>query len=165
LFSSEAGAYGKDTKGLIRQHQFTKVELVVLSHPSQSYEELQKLSLQAQQILKDLEIHYRVVNLCTGDLGFAAAQCFDIEVWVPSEGVFREISSCSNFEDYQARRSQIRFRAGKKKSFVHTLNGSGLAVGRTLLALLENYQNEDGSVRVPRRLWPYMQGKKLILKK
>lgn len=164
-FRSEAGAYGKDTKGLIRQHQFTKVELVVLSHPSQSYEELQNLSLQAQQILKDLEIHYRVVNLCTGDLGFAAAQCFDIEVWVPSEGVFREISSCSNFEDYQARRSQIRFRAGKKKSFVHTLNGSGLAVGRTLLALLENYQNEDGSVRVPRRLWPYMQGKKLILKK
>ena len=164
-FRSEAGAYGKDTKGLIRQHQFTKVELVILSHPSQSYEELEKLSLQAQQILKDLELHYRVMNLCTGDLGFAAAQCYDIEVWLPSEGIFREISSCSNFEDYQARRSQIRFRSGKQKAFVHTLNGSGLAVGRTLLALLENYQNEDGSVRIPDRLWSYMQGKKVILKK
>ena len=165
-FRSEAGAYGKDTKGLIRQHQFTKVELVIMAHPEKSYDELEKMRSHAERILKDLEIHYRVMSLCTGDLGFSAAKCYDIEVWIPSENVFREISSCSNCEDYQARRGSICFRLGSgKKKFVHTLNGSGLAVGRTLIAVLENYQNEDGSVRVPKVLQPYMDGRKVILNK
>ena len=168
-FRSEAGSYGKDTKGLLRQHQFTKVELVVFSHPDCSYQILEELTGHAEKILIDLEIPYRVVNLCTGDLGFSSAKCYDIEVWLPFEREYREISSCSNCEDYQARRGKIRFRSDSadgvsKKGFVHTLNGSGLAVGRTLIAVLENYQNEDGSVRVPKVLQPYMDGKQVILK-
>ena len=164
-FRSEAGAYGQDTKGLIRQHQFTKVELVMFVHPSFSYDELENLTSHAESILKNLKLPYRVVNLCTGDLGFGAAKCYDLEVWVPSQNTFREISSCSNYEDYQARRAKIRFKSDKKISFIHTLNGSGLAVGRTLIAILENYQNEDGSVTVPEVIRPYMDGKKVILKK
>ena len=164
-FRSEAGAYGQDTKGLIRQHQFTKVELVMFSHPSSSYDELENLTSHAESILKNLELPYRVMNLCTGDLGFGAAKCYDLEVWLPSQNTFREISSCSNYEDYQARRAKIRFKSNKTTSFIHTLNGSGLAVGRTLIAILENYQNEDGSVTVPQVIQPYMDGKKVILKK
>ena len=161
-FRSEAGAYGKDTKGLIRQHQFTKVELVIFSHPKNSYDELDLLRSHAEQVLKNLEIPYRVVSLCTGDIGFSAAKCYDIEVWLPSEKKYREISSCSNCESYQARRGNIRFRSSSGLQFVHTLNGSGLAVGRTLMAVLENYQNEDGSVRIPSVLQPYMDGKKIL---
>lgn len=165
-FRSEAGASGQDTKGLIRQHQFTKVELVMFAHPSSSYDELENLTVHAEGILQDLELPYRVMNLCTGDLGFGAAKCYDLEVWLPSQKTFREISSCSNYEDYQARRAKIRFKSSDKKNyFVHTLNGSGLAVGRTLIAVLENYQNEDGSVTVPEVIRPYMDGKKVILKK
>ncbi len=165
-FRSEAGAYGQDTKGLIRQHQFTKVELVAFAHPSSSYDQLEKLTSHAEGILKDLNLPYRVINLCTGDLGFGASKCYDLEVWLPSQKVFREISSCSNYEDYQARRAKIRFKSKDQKvSLVHTLNGSGLAVGRTLIAVLENYQNEDGSVTVPEVIRPYMDGKKVILKK
>ena len=162
-FRSEAGSAGKDTKGLLRQHQFTKVELVIFSHPDRSYEELERLTSHAEMILKDLELPYRVVNLCTGDLGFSSAQCYDLEVWMPSQKTYREISSCSNCEDYQARRGNIRFRSSKGLSFVHTLNGSGLAVGRTLIALLENHQNKDGSVNIPPKLQPYMDGQKTIL--
>lgn len=159
-FRSEAGSYGKDTKGLIRQHQFNKVELVKFTTPETSYDELEKLLNDAETILKKIEIPYRVVSLCTGDLGFSAAKTYDIEVWMPSQGVYREISSCSNFENFQARRGNIRFkRKGKKGSeFVHTLNGSGLAVGRTFAAVLENYQQEDGSVVIPEILKPYMGG-------
>lgn len=164
-FRSEAGAYGQDTKGLIRQHQFTKVELVMFAAPSSSYEELENLTSHAEGILKNLELPYRVVNLCTGDLGFGAAKCYDLEVWIPSQNAFREISSCSNYEDYQARRAKIRFKSDNKIAFVHTLNGSGLAIGRTLIAILENYQNQDGSVTVPEVIQPYMDGKKIILKK
>ncbi|MDE0151781.1 MAG: serine--tRNA ligase [Bdellovibrionales bacterium] len=164
-FRSEAGAYGQDTKGLIRQHQFTKVELVMFSHPSSSYDELENLTSHAEGILKNLELPYRVMSLCTGDLGFGASKCYDLEVWLPSQNTFREISSCSNYEDYQARRAKIRFKSDKKVSFVHTLNGSGLAVGRTLIAILENYQNEDGSVTVPKVIQPYMDGKKVIFEK
>lgn len=164
-FRSEAGAYGQDTKGLIRQHQFTKVELVMFSHPSSSYDELENLTSHAEGILKNLELPYRVVSLCTGDLGFGAAKCYDLEVWFPSQNTFREISSCSNYEDYQTRRAKIRFKSDKKISLVHTLNGSGLAVGRTLIAILENYQNEDGSVTVPKVIQPYMDGKKVIFEK
>jgi len=164
-FRSEAGAYGQDTKGLIRQHQFTKVELVVFAHPSSSYSELENLTSHAESILKNLELPYRIMNLCTGDLGFGSAKCYDLEVWLPSQNTFREISSCSNYEDYQARRAKIRFKSDQKTSFVHTLNGSGLAVGRALIAILENYQNEDGSVTVPKVIQPYMDGKKVILKK
>ncbi len=165
-FRSEAGAYGQDTKGLIRQHQFTKVELVMFAHPSSSYDELENLTSHAEGILKNLELPYRVMSLCTGDLGFGAAKCYDLEVWLPSQKAFREISSCSNYEDYQARRAKIRFKSEDQKiSLVHTLNGSGLAVGRTLIAVLENYQNEDGSVTVPDVIQPYMDGKKIILKK
>ena len=163
-FRAEAGSYGKDTQGLIRQHQFTKVELVVFSHPNSSYEEHEKLTLHAESILKELNLPYRVMNLSSEDMGFAAAKCYDLEVWLPSQETYREISSCSNFEDYQARRAQIRFK-GKKNTFVHTLNGSALAVGRTVIALLENYQNEDGSVSIPEVLQPYMDGKKTILNK
>ena len=159
-FRSEAGSHGKDTRGLIRQHQFNKVELVKFVRPETSYEELESLLEDAESILAVLELPYRVVNLCTGDLGFSSAKTYDIEVWMPSQGVYREISSCSNFEDFQARRGNIRFRRQGRKGtqFVHTLNGSGLAVGRTLAALLENYQQADGSVVIPEALKPYMDG-------
>ena len=162
-FRAEAGSAGRDTRGLIRNHQFDKVELVKLSRPETSYEELEELTLEARKILDLLEIPYRVIELCTGDLGFSAAKTYDIEVWLPSYGRYVEISSCSNFEDYQARRANIRFRDedGKTK-FVHTLNGSGLAVGRTFAAVLENYQNEDGSVTVPEVLRKYMCGMEVI---
>lgn len=161
-FRKEAGAAGRDTKGLIRQHQFNKVELVKLVQPKNSYEELDKLLANAESILKKLELPYRVVKLCTGDLGFSAAMTYDIEVWMPSYGRYVEISSCSNFEDYQARRANIRMRnADNKPVFVHTLNGSGLAVGRTVAAILENCQQEDGSIKVPDVLQSYM-GRELI---
>ena len=159
-FRSEAGSYGQDTRGLIRQHQFNKVELVKFSRPETSYEELESLTLDAEKVLILLGLHYRVVTLCAGDLGFSAAKTYDIEVWVPSQNTYREISSCSNFEDFQARRAGIRFRpeAGAKPLFLHTLNGSGLAVGRTLVAILENFQRADGSVEIPEALRPYMGG-------
>lgn len=157
-FRSEAGSYGKDTRGLIRQHQFNKVELVKLVKPETSYGELEDLLLNAETILQKLGLHYRVVSLCTGDLGFSASKTYDIEVWLPGQNTYREISSCSNFEDFQARRANIRFRRqGKSKSeFVHTLNGSGLAVGRTLVAVLENFQQRDGGVLIPPILQPYL---------
>jgi len=163
-FRSEAGSYGKDTRGLIRQHQFNKVELVKLTTPESSYEELEKLLADAETILQRLELPYQVITLCTGDLGFSAAKTYDIEVWMPAQGVYREISSCSNFESFQARRADIRFkRKGQKgTTLVHTLNGSGLAVGRTVAALLENYQQKDGSVVIPEALQPYMKGLKKI---
>jgi seryl-tRNA synthetase len=156
-FRSEAGSYGKDTKGLIRQHQFNKVEIVKLASPETSYEELESLTRDAESILSKLGLHYRVVCLATGDMGFASAKTYDLEVWLPSQETFREISSCSNFEDFQARRANIRFRREPKSKpeFVHTLNGSGLAVGRTLVAILENFQEKDGSVRIPPALVPY----------
>lgn len=159
-FRSEAGSYGKDTKGYIRQHQFNKVEMVKIVHPDSSYDELESLLKQAEEILKRLELPYRVISLCSGDIGFSAAKCYDIEVWIPSEDRYREISSCSNCTDFQARRANIRFKpkVGGKTQFVHTLNGSGLAVGRTLVAILENYQQEDGSVQIPKALVPYMGG-------
>jgi seryl-tRNA synthetase len=165
-FRSEAGSYGKDTRGLIRQHQFNKVELVKFTTPETSYDELETLLNNAEAILNYLEIPYQVINLCTGDLGFSAAKTYDIEVWMPSQGVYREISSCSNFESFQARRANIRFkRKGKKGTeLVHTLNGSGLAVGRTVAALLENYQQADGSVLIPDALRPYMGGMEKIEK-
>lgn len=162
-FRKEAGSAGRDTRGLIRQHQFNKVEMVKFVVPETSYDELEKLTLDAEEILKRLGIPYRVVRLSAGDLGFSAAMTYDIEVWMPSYGRYVEISSCSNFEDYQARRGNIRFKRDKehKPEFVHTLNGSGLAVGRTVAAILENYQNEDGSVTVPEVLRPYV-GKDII---
>jgi seryl-tRNA synthetase len=163
-FRSEAGSYGRDTRGLIRQHQFDKVELVKLVRPENSYEELEGLTRDAEAILQKLGLHYRVVTLSTGDLGFSAAKTYDIEVWLPSQNAFREISSCSNFEAFQARRAQIRFRrAGGKPEYVHTLNGSGLAVGRTWLAILENYQQADGSITIPEALRPYMNGMEKIV--
>ncbi len=157
-FRSEAGSYGKDTKGMIRQHQFDKVELVRFVHPDSSYDELEKLLGHAESILQKLGLHYRVVTLCAGDLGFSSAKTYDIEVWLPGQNAYREISSCSNFEDFQARRAGIRFKpaASKKSRLVHTLNGSGLAVGRTMVAILENYQQADGSILVPEALRPYM---------
>lgn len=163
-FRSEAGSYGKDTRGLVRQHQFNKVELVKFSTPERSYEELESLLLDAEEVLQELRLPYRVVTLCTGDMGFAAAKTYDIEVWLPGQGLFREISSCSNFEDFQARRANIRYRprGRNKTAFVHTLNGSGLAVGRTLVAILENCQQEDGSVLIPEALRSYMQGAEAI---
>lgn len=162
-FRAEAGSAGRDTRGLIRNHQFDKVELVKLSRPEESYEELEELTLEARKILDILEIPYRVIELCTGDLGFSAAKTYDIEVWLPSYGRYVEISSCSNFEDYQARRANIRFRdTDGKTKFVHTLNGSGLAVGRTFAAVLENYQNEDGSITVPKVLRSYLGGMEII---
>lgn len=163
-FRSEAGSYGKDTRGLIRQHQFNKVELVKFSTPETSYDELEKLLNDAETVLKDLKLPYQVVSLCTGDLGFSAAKTYDIEVWMPAQSVYREISSCSNFESFQARRANIRFRRkGKKRTeFVHTLNGSGLAVGRTVAAILENYQQADGSVIVPEVLRSYMGRMRVI---
>jgi seryl-tRNA synthetase len=158
-FRSEAGSYGKDTRGLIRQHQFEKVELVSFAAPATSYDVLEQLTGHAEQVLQRLGLHYRVVSLCGGDLGFSAAKTYDLEVWLPSQGTFREISSCSNFEDYQARRANIRYRPadGGKPRYVHTLNGSGLAVGRTLVAVLENCQRADGSIDVPVALRPYME--------
>jgi seryl-tRNA synthetase len=159
-FRSEAGSYGKDTRGLIRQHQFNKVELVKFTKPETSYDELETLLENAETILKRLCLPYRVITLCSGDLGFSAAKTYDIEVWMPAQGVYREISSCSNFESFQARRSDIRYRDKNKKGteLVHTLNGSGLAVGRTVAAILENYQQADGSVIIPEALRPYMGG-------
>ncbi len=158
-FRSEAGSYGQDVRGLIRQHQFNKVELVKISHPERSYDDLERLTRDAEAVLQGLGLHYRVVELCTGDLGFASAKTYDLEVWLPGQGTYREISSCSNCEDFQARRANIRFRdAGGALRYVHTLNGSGLAVGRTLIALLENYQQADGSVVVPEALRPYAGG-------
>ncbi len=166
-FRKEAGSYGKDTRGLIRQHQFNKVELVKFTKPEESYDELEKLLRDAEEVLKRLNLPYRVVNLCTGDLGFSASKTYDIEVWLPGQETFKEISSCSNFEDFQARRAKIRYRiAGKSKTeYVHTLNGSGLAVGRTLVAILENYQQADGSVVIPEALRPYMNGVERIEKR
>ncbi|SNB47375.1 serine--tRNA ligase [Geobacter sp. DSM 9736] len=163
-FRKEAGSYGKDTRGLIRQHQFNKVELVKLVSPAESYAELDKLLGDAEEVLKLLELPYRVVELCSGDIGFSAAKTYDIEVWLPGQDTYREISSCSNFEDFQARRAGIRYRADEKSKpeFVHTLNGSGLAVGRTLVAILENYQQADGSVLIPEALRPYMGGQERI---
>jgi seryl-tRNA synthetase len=158
-FRREAGSYGKDTRGMIRQHQFDKVELVQIVHPSRSYEQLEELTGHAETILKRLDLPYRTVALCTGDMGFSAAKTYDLEVWLPAQKAYREISSCSNFEAFQARRMQARFRNEKSKTeLVHTLNGSGLAVGRTLVAILENYQNADGSVSIPEALRPYMDG-------
>jgi seryl-tRNA synthetase len=168
-FRREAGSYGKDTRGLIRLHQFNKVELVAFATPEQSYEELERLTGHAEAILQGLGLHYRVVTLCTGDMGFSAAKTYDIEVWLPSQNHYREISSCSNFEGFQARRGNIRYKGpvGKKDAkteCVHTLNGSGLAVGRTLVAILENYQQPDGSVLIPEVLRPYMGGLEHIAK-
>jgi seryl-tRNA synthetase len=159
-FRREAGSYGQDVRGLIRQHQFNKVELVKFTEPEVSYDELEKLVKDAETVLQRLQLPYRVVELCTGDLGFAAAKTYDLEVWLPGQSAYREISSCSNFEDFQARRAQIRYRKETKGKpiFVHTLNGSGLAVGRTLVAVLENYQQKDGSVVIPEALRPYMGG-------
>ncbi len=163
-FRSEAGSYGQDVRGLIRQHQFDKVELVNLTTPEQSYDELETLTRNAEEVLKRLELPYRVVGLCTGDLGFASAKTYDIEVWLPSQQVYREISSCSNTEAFQARRANIKFRAAGtgKAAHVHTLNGSGLAVGRTLIAILENYQQKDGSVVIPTALRPFMDDREII---
>ncbi len=165
-FRAEAGAAGKDTRGLIRQHQFDKVELVKLVAPETSYAELEALRGDAERVLQGLGLHYRVVTLCTGDMSFGAAKTYDIEVWLPGQDTFREISSCSNFEDFQARRAKIRYRpvAGEKPRPLHTLNGSGIAVGRTIVAILENYQQVDGSVVVPEALRRYMNGQELITK-
>jgi seryl-tRNA synthetase len=159
-FRSEAGSYGKDVRGLIRQHQFNKVELVKFTEPENSYDELEALVRNAEEVLRRLKLPYRVMELCTGDMGFGAAKTYDLEVWLPGQNTYREISSCSNCEDFQARRANIRYRKDNKgkPNFVHTLNGSGLAVGRTLVALLENYQQKDGSVIVPEALRPYMGG-------
>ena len=158
-FRSEAGSYGKDTRGMIRQHQFDKVELVQMVRPSQSWEALEELTGHAEAVLKKLELPYRKVALCTGDMGFSAAKTYDFEVWLPAQNTYREISSCSNYESFQARRMQARFRNEKNKpELLHTLNGSGLAVGRTLVAVLENYQNDDGSITVPTALRPWIGG-------
>ena len=163
-FRSEAGSYGRDTKGLIRQHQFNKVEIVKFARPENSYDELESLTRDAEAILQRLGLHYRVVCLATGDMGFSSAKTYDLEVWLPSQQTFREISSCSNFEDFQARRANIRFRRAPKAKpeFVHTLNGSGLAVGRTLVAILENFQEKDGSVRIPEALVPYTEFERIL---
>ncbi len=164
-FRREAGSYGKDTKGLIRNHQFNKIELVKFTTPDKSTQELETLLENAEKILQLLGLHYRVINLCTGDLGFAACKTYDIEIWMPGENRFLEISSCGNFSDFQARRASIKYRDKDKKiQFVHTLNGSALAVGRTFAAILENYQNEDGSVSIPDVLRPYMGNIKKIAK-
>jgi seryl-tRNA synthetase len=159
-FRSEAGSYGKDTRGMIRQHQFEKVELVQAVRPEDSHRALEELTGHAEAILQKLGLPYRVVTLCTGDMGFSSAKTYDIEVWLPGQGAYREISSCSNFEDFQARRLQARWRnpATGKPELLHTLNGSGLAVGRTLVAVLENHQQADGSIRIPDVLRPYMGG-------
>jgi len=163
-FRKEAGAHGKDTRGLTRQHQFNKVELVKFSLPSQSYAELEGLLLDAEDVLKHLAIHYRVSLLSTGDLGFSSAKTYDIEVWLPGQNIYREISSCSNFDEFQARRAKIRYRTGTGRTeYVHTLNGSGLAVGRTVMAVMENFQRSDGTITVPEALRPYMHGIDTIL--
>ncbi len=156
-FRREAGAHGKDTRGLTRQHQFNKVEMVKFTRSEDSYDELEKLTSHAEEVLKRLGLHYRVVSLCGGDLGFSAAKTYDLEVWMPGQECFREISSCSNFTDFQARRAKIRFRRakGEKPELVHTINGSGLAIGRTLAAILETFQQQDGSVTIPEPLIPY----------
>ena len=166
-FRSEAGSYGKDVRGIIRQHQFQKVELVKFARPEDSYEQLEKLTHDAEEVLQKLGLHYRVVALCTGDMGFSSAKTYDIEVWLPGQQLFREISSCSNFESFQARRANIRYRPeGKSKSeFVHTLNGSGLAIGRTWVAIVENYQQADGGVLIPEALRPYMGADRIPGKK
>ncbi|MEW6721297.1 MAG: serine--tRNA ligase [Thermodesulfobacteriota bacterium] len=166
-FRAEAGSYGKDTRGMIRQHQFNKVELVKICRPEQSADELEKLTTDAEDILKRLRLPYRVITLCTGDMGFSSAKTYDIEVWLPSQERYREISSCSTFTDFQARRAKIRFRDGAsgKPRLAHTLNGSGLAVGRTAVAVLENYQREDGTVEIPEALRPYMGGMERIGKR
>src|SRR5512145_108941 len=159
-FRAEAGSYGKDTRGLIRQHQFNKVEMVKFSKPETSYDELEKLTANAEEVLKRLNIPFRTVCLCTADLGFSSAKTYDVEAWLPGQNTYREISSCSNFEDFQARRAAIRYRRkdNGKVEFVHTLNGSGLAIGRTVVAVMENYQQEDGSIIIPEALRPYMRG-------
>jgi seryl-tRNA synthetase len=166
-FRSEAGSYGKDVRGIIRQHQFQKVELVKFAKPEQSWDEHEKLTRNAEAVLQKLGLHYRTVALCTADLGFSAAKTYDIEVWLPGQGLFREISSCSNFTDFQARRANIRYRpeGGKKTELVHTLNGSGLAIGRTWVAIVENYQQADGSVIIPEALWPYIGCDRITAKK
>jgi seryl-tRNA synthetase len=163
-FRSEAGSYGKDVRGMIRQHQFQKVELVKFANPARSYEDHEQLTRNAETVLEKLGLPYRRMLLCTGDMGFSSAKTYDLEVWLPGQSLYREISSCSNFEGFQARRGNIRFKpAGAKKSeYLHTLNGSGLAVGRTYLAILENYQQKDGTVRVPDALVPYMNGETVI---
>jgi seryl-tRNA synthetase len=162
-FRSEAGSYGRDTRGMIRQHQFDKVEMVQIAHPEQSYQQLEEMCSHAENILKKLGLPYRVMALCTGDMGFGAAKTYDLEVWLPAQNTYREISSVSNCEAFQARRMQARFRnAQDKPELLHTLNGSGLAVGRTLVAILENYQQADGSIAVPEALWPYMGGLKVL---
>ncbi|HOP86406.1 MAG TPA: serine--tRNA ligase [Syntrophorhabdaceae bacterium] len=164
-FRKEAGAHGKDTRGLTRQHQFNKVELVKFTTPESSYEELESLLNDAEEVLRKLNIHYRVTVLCTGDLGFSSAKTYDIEVWLPGQNIYREISSCSNFEAFQARRAMIRYKKENgKNDFVHTLNGSGLAIGRTVMAVLENYQTKDGSIKVPDALIPYMNGLEIFPK-
>jgi seryl-tRNA synthetase len=160
-FRSEAGSYGKDVRGIIRQHQFQKVELVKFTRPEQSYEELDKLTADAEDILKRLGLSFRTVVLSTGDIGFSSAKTYDIEVWLPGQSAYREISSCSNFEAFQARRASIRAKSGKKSEFAHTLNGSGLAVGRTWVAIVENYQQADGSVIVPDALRPYLNAERI----
>jgi len=165
-FRSEAGSYGKDTRGMIRQHQFDKVEMVQISHPDLSYKVLDEMVVHAENILQKLELPYRVVSLCKGDIGFGAAKTFDIEVWLPSQNAYREISSISNCEDFQARRLKARYKnLNGKNTFVHTLNGSGLAVGRTLVAILENYQQENGDIKIPKALASYMDGKKTLTSK
>jgi seryl-tRNA synthetase len=166
-FRSEAGSYGKDVRGIIRQHQFQKVELVKFTKPEQSAEEHEKLTSNAEQVLQKLGLHYRTVVLCTGDMGFSSAKTYDIEVWLPGQNLYREISSCSNFSDFQARRANIRYRAeGRKKSeFVHTINGSGLAIGRTWVAIIENYQQADGSVKIPEVLQPYVGADRITPRK
>lgn len=161
-FRSEAGSYGRDVRGLIRQHQFNKVEMVKLVHPETGAEELESLRRDAEEVLRRLELSYRVVSLCSGDISFAAAKCYDLEVWLPGQRAYREISSCSYFSDFQARRAKIRFRDGKQIRFVHTLNGSGLAIGRTLIAIMENYQLADGRIVIPRALRPYMHNREII---
>lgn len=162
-FRREAGSYGQDTRGLIRMHQFHKVELVAFSHPEHSYTELERITNSAESILQSLELPYRLMTLCSGDMGFSAAKTYDLEVWLPSQEKYREISSCSNFEGFQARRANIRYRPkGGKVEHVHTLNGSGVALGRTVVAILENYQQEDGTVKIPKALQPYMYGVEYI---
>jgi len=160
-FRSEAGSYGRDVRGIIRQHQFQKVELVKFARPDQSYDELESLTADAEDILRRLGLHFRTVLLCTGDMGFSSAKTYDIEVWLPGQNGFKEISSCSNFEAFQARRANIRFRGGKKAELVHTLNGSGLAIGRTWVAIIENYQQRDGSVIIPEALRPYLNAERI----
>jgi seryl-tRNA synthetase len=164
-FRSEAGSYGRDVRGIIRQHQFQKVELVKFTTPEQSYGELEALTNNAETILRKLGLHFRTVALCTGDLGFSSAKTYDIEVWLPGANEFKEISSCSNFESFQARRARIRYReagAKGKSQFVHTLNGSGLAIGRTWVAIVENYQQKDGSVLIPNALRPYLNAERIV---